>query len=81
MSIDSISEMPKIKIKLPPGYPEEEPFALEEAKTRINFECGIFFVDGNRLTSYDDLVQIASQEKYRGQDCLEIVALLMMAGG
>ena len=73
--------MPKIKIVLPPGYPEEEPFSLEEAKTRLNFERGAFFVDRYRVHSYEDLVQLASREKYRGRELLEVVALLLMAGG
>ena len=73
--------MPKIRIKLPPGYPEEDPLTLEEARTRINFEGGTFFVDGHRVKSYDDLVQLAGREKYREQEVLEVVALILMAGG
>ena len=76
-----ISDLPKIKIKLPPGFPEEEPFPLEEAKTRINFEGGTFFVDSHLVKSYNDLVQLVGREKYRDREFLEVVALLFMAGG
>ena len=73
--------MPRIKLKLPHGFPEEAPFTLEEAKTRINFKSGIFYVDGYKLKSYDDLIQLVDKKKYRKQDILEVVVLLLSAGG
>ena len=77
----SINRLPKIKIKLPPGYPEEEPFDLEEAGTRLNFKSGVIAVDGQRVRSYDDLVKLAAQEKYRDREYIEAVVALFMAGG
>ena len=76
-----ISLLPKIKIKLPPGYPEEEALPFEEAKKRLDFERGMFLVEGQRVHSYNELVRIASQDKYREQEYLEIIAVLFIAGG
>jgi hypothetical protein len=64
--------LPKIKIKLPPGYPEEEAFDLEEARDRLNFERGVIAVDGQRVPSYDELVKMTSQDKYKNKEYIEV---------
>jgi hypothetical protein len=76
-----ISHSPKIKILLPAGYPAEDPFELEEARSRLNFDSGMILVDGQRLRSYDELVRLAAQEKYQNQEFIEVVAILLIAGG
>jgi hypothetical protein len=76
-----INKLPKIKIKLPPGYPEEEAFDLEEAGDRLNFERGVIAVDGQRVPSYDELVKIASQDKYKNIEYIEVVVALFATGG
>ena len=76
-----INRLPKIKIKLPPGYPEEEAFDLEEARDRLNFERGVVAVDGQRVPSYVELVRLASQDKYKNKEYIEVVVALFAAGG
>jgi hypothetical protein len=41
----------------------------------------MYLVDGHSVKSYDELVRIASQDKYRNQDYLEVWVLLFIAGG
>jgi len=76
-----ISQSPKIKILLPAGYPDEDPFELEEARSRLNFASGMILVDGQRLRSYDDLVRLAALDKYQNQEYIEVVAIMLIAGG
>ncbi len=76
-----LPSMPKVKIILPPGFPEEEPFDLEQAAYHLNFNSGIVQIDGQRIRSYDELVQLASQDKYRNKDYIEVVVILLIAGG
>jgi hypothetical protein len=37
--------------------------------------------EGKRVRSYDELVQLVSQDKYKGQEYIEIVGILPVAGG
>jgi hypothetical protein len=76
-----ISHLPKIKINLPPGYPAEDVFELEEARNRLNFKRGIILVEGQRVESYDGLVRLASQDKYKNKELLEVDVVLTIAGG
>ena len=75
------SALPKIRLLLPPGFPEEAPFPLEQARTYLNFKNGIFQVDGQRIGSYEELVHLASQEKYRNREYIDLVFISMVAGG
>ena len=47
----------------------------------MNFKSGVIAVDGQRVRSYDDLVKLAAQEKYRDREYIEAVVALFMAGG
>jgi hypothetical protein len=75
-----MSQLPKLKIKLPLGYPSEDAFELEQARDRLNFNDGIFLVEGQRIHSYDELVQLATQDKYRNKEFLELELLLIEGG-
>jgi hypothetical protein len=76
-----MAKSPKIKIKLPPGYPAEDAFELEEAKSRLNFDKGMILVDGQRVKSYEDLVRLAKQDKYKNKEFIEVDVILLVAGG
>ncbi len=54
---------------------------MEEARTKMNFKYGMFILDGKRIQSYDELVRIASQEKYKDKEYIEVKAVIHMAGG
>jgi hypothetical protein len=79
---NGIANLPKIKIKLLPAtYPIEDVFDLEQARERLNFNAGMIMIDGKRIQSYEELVELVSQDKYQGQEFVEIVGILPVAGG
>jgi hypothetical protein len=73
--------LPKIKLKLPSGNPDEYVFNLEEARQYLNFHEGVFTIEGQGVQSYDELVLMASQDKYRDKEFIEIKLLQPIDGG
>jgi hypothetical protein len=76
-----MSSLPKLKIKLPGDDGKEYIFTLEEARNIIKFDEAIFMVEGQGVHSYDALVNVASQDKFRGREYIEVVWLHMIDGG
>jgi hypothetical protein len=76
-----ISQSPKIKIRLPSDYPMEDLYELEEAQRLLNFESGMIMVDGERVGSYEELVKLVGQDKYKDREFIEVVGILPIAGG
>jgi hypothetical protein len=76
-----MSRLPKLKIKLPAGNPREYICELEQAREYLNFNEGVFLVEGQGVHSYDELVHIATQDKYKNKEFLEIEWLQMIGGG
>ena len=72
--------MPKLLIKVF-GDPGEDIYELEDARYLFNFASQIIVVDGQNVRSYDELVKIVSQEKYRDQELIEVVQVPAIAGG
>jgi len=56
-------------------------FDLEQARDRLNFERGTILVDGQRINSFDELVQLSARPEYRDRDVIEVVGVLPIAGG
>lgn len=71
-----MSTVPKIKITLPNGYPDEGIFELEQARDRLNFDSGTFLVEGQYVKSFDDLVQLTTQHKYKNREYIEVAVVL-----
>ena len=76
-----MSRLPKLKIKLPSGVPNEYVCELEQAKDLLNFDEAIFLINGQGVHSYDELVKIAMQDKYRDQEFIEVDLLQPLEGG
>lgn len=74
-----MARLPKIKIKLTSGDPNEYIYDLEQASEYLDFEKGIFLVEGQGVHSYDELVRIATQDKYKNKEF--IVELLQPIEG
>lgn len=72
--------MPRVKLKFF-GDPGEDICELEEIKYLFDFPYGIIVVEGQVVNSYDQLVQIASQGKYKDQEFIEIVQVPNIEGG
>ena len=72
-----MSKLPKLKIKWwSAGHEEEETNCdFEQAKDTI-FSHGLevlIFVEHRMITSYEELVQLASEEQYKDKEFLEVV--------
>jgi PDZ domain-containing secreted protein len=72
--------MPKLLVKFF-GDPGEDLCELEDAKYLLDFGDRIVVVDGKEIRSYDELVKIVEQEKYRDQEIIEVVQIPAMTGG
>ena len=72
--------MPKLLIKVF-GDPGEDICELEDAKYLLDFANQIIVLDGKNIRSYDELVKIASQEKHRHQEFIEVVQVPAISGG
>jgi hypothetical protein len=70
-----------VRIKLPLGYPPEDDFEFEEAKSRLNFETGIVLLDGKRVVSYEELARLVAAKKYEDREYIEVVVIVAIAGG
>jgi hypothetical protein len=72
--------MPKLLVKVF-GDPGEDLCELEEAEYLLNFANQIIVIDGQNIRSYDELVKIASQERYKDQEFIEVVQIPAITGG
>jgi hypothetical protein len=72
--------LPKLAIKYF-GNPGEDLCDIEQARYILDFETRIVVLDGQKVKSYADLVQLASQSKYRGKQSIEVVVLPTLVGG
>ena len=78
-----MSKLPKLKIKRS-WNPVEETHDFEQAR-HLLFERGtdlIVLVEGQMVSSYEELVQLASLDSYKEKESLEVVMTpLWPAGG
>jgi hypothetical protein len=76
-----MSHLPKLKIKLPSGNPDEYVYDLEDARDVLNFSEGVFMVDGQWIHSYNEIVSLARQERFKDREFIEVEWLQVMGGG
>jgi hypothetical protein len=76
-----MSPLPRLKIKLPSGSPGEFICELEQAMDYLNFSEGIFLVEGQGVHSYDELVHIVEQDKFKNKEYLVVEYLQFIGGG
>ena len=72
--------MPKLLVKNF-GDPGDDICQLEEARYLLAFGDRIVVVDGQDIHSYEELVKLVSQEKYRDQEFIEVVQIPAVQGG
>jgi len=72
--------LPKLAVKIF-SYPGENIIEFEQAREKLDFDTGIVVLEGERATSYDELVQLAGQEKHQGKETLEVVLIPAIIGG
>ena len=68
------SQLPKLKVRRVPEYPGGEVLDLEQAKG-LPFLDVLIFAEGNKINSYEELVQLAAQDNYKDREFIEVVVL------
>ena len=63
------------------GDPGEEVCELEDAGYLIDFIDRIVVVDEQEVRSYEELVKMVNQEKYRDREIIEVVQIPAITGG
>ncbi len=80
-----MSELPKLKIKKHfGGYPLEEKICeFEQAQNFLSnyWASVIVAVEGQVTRSYEELVQLAALDCYKGKESLEVLVTPAMGGG
>ncbi len=66
-------QLPKLRVKTFPGS-SEETRDFEQAKD-LPFLDVLIFVEGQRINSYEELVQLAAQDSYQNKESLEVMVL------
>jgi len=78
-----MSRFPKLKIKRPCGYPAEEIRDFEQAKHFL-FSYGpntFVIVEGRVINSYQELIQLAIQDRCKDKEFLEVILEPVIGGG
>jgi len=78
-----MSRLPKLRLKKPFGYPFEEIRDFEQAQYFL-FSYGasaVVMVEGQVINSYEELVQLATEDCYKDKESLEVVLLPAVVGG
>ncbi len=63
------------------GSPGKVEYELEQIKDLLNFDDSMVLIDGQQAHSYNELVQICSDEKHKNRQSIEIVLLPAITGG
>jgi hypothetical protein len=63
------------------GHTGEDICGLGEAGYLFDLDGRIVVVEGQRANSYADLVRLATQDRFRGKELIEVVLLPAIAGG
>ncbi len=66
--------LPKLKVKMFPGYTSDEVRDFEQAKD-LPFRDNLIFVEGERINSYEEFVQLTAQDSYQNREFLEVMVL------
>jgi PDZ domain-containing secreted protein len=72
--------MPKLLVRVF-GDPGEDIYEFEEAGFLFAFTDRIVIIDGQEVHSYEELVKIVSQEKYKSQEFIEVDQIPAVQGG
>jgi hypothetical protein len=78
-----MSKLPKLKVRKPCGYPAEEIRDFEQAKYFL-FGYGpntLVVIEGRVINSYQELIQLAIQDHYKGKEFLEVILESVIGGG
>jgi len=79
-----MSDLPKLKVNWSFGQPSEKTCDLKQAKDFL-FDYGegiLVIVEGQLIHSYEELVQLATQDCYKDREVLSVMLFpVMVVGG
>ena len=71
-----MAKLPKLHVKSFPAEMEEDIRDFEQGKEfPFLLNDSLILVEGQAITSYDELVKIAAQDSYRNRELLDVVIL------
>ncbi len=79
-----MSKLPKLKVTDCSGYgaPKQEIIDFEQARDLLDFDSTVqVIVEGQVLADYDELVQLAAQDRYKDKEFLKVEVMEMIGGG
>lgn len=72
-------KLPKLRLKMPDGTEEIRRF--EEAKTLLANWGVLFVAEGQVISSYEELVELADRNPYKNKESLEVMLIPFIEGG
>jgi len=72
--------MPRLMIKYF-GSLSGEVSELEDAKYLFDLDESIIVIEGQNVRSYEELVQIVSQERFKDKEFIEVMQIPLVQGG
>jgi hypothetical protein len=54
---------------------------MEQGSYILNFDQGIILVDGRKVQTYTELVELTAQDKYKNTNYIDVIVLSTIAGG
>jgi hypothetical protein len=78
-----LPKLPRLRIKPPSPGATEDIFDLEQARYRFNWghETFLIVVEGQPVSSYEALVELVQQDRFRKNEFLEVELHPILAGG
>ncbi len=78
-----MSKTPQLRIKLPCSTVPEEICDLEQAERRFNWghESFLILVENEIVSSYDELVRLSQQDRFKSKEFLTVELQPFLAGG
>jgi hypothetical protein len=75
--------LPKLRIRLPSDHEAQDVCSVEEARYRFNWGRDPFLVvvEGQYIRSFAELFDLASQDRFKDREFLEVEIQPLLAGG
>ena len=79
-----MSELPKLKVAWYSKNPEDGTICSFEEATDVVFGHGLdvlIFVEGQMVSSYEGLLRLATEDRFKNKDILKVTLVSVVAGG
>ena len=78
-----MTALPKLRVRLPSDHEPQDVYSVEEARYRFNWGRDPFLVvvEGQYVSSFEELLDLARQDRFKGREFLEVEVQPLLAGG